>query len=459
MGGIETYLNMCGTEIWNRERTYQYARHGLVSTNIKQGSCASIPDLIACVEDQPPVPDGYRLPELDPAPWYDPAIPESWNFAGLLVLEAKLSTTLDRRLTQNIGHGGTLTRARFGGRTLDVHGVLLGKTCCAVTYGLRWLTQALLGSFCGECEGCDMTFLTCCPVDSGEDDCLVMFEDGAPVPYYRSSAPGSLEWQRGSDFARQMFAAGLISGPDVVACHGSSCGCTCSNMTEVDFTIGIGNPWLYRLENVLASEVALGHDEEGECDPCAVTFVKSDDCVFCPDPGDCGDDPDCGDPPIKPPVGNLPQNECGCIPLHSKRVCVPVPASTEWFEQALIIELYAGASPLRNVQIRAFQNPLGYDCCDAAITGYFDDCAACATLLVDYVPAYGTLVFDSAKRRVTLDCQGHTRSATKNLSTTQGLPFRWFEFGCQDSCVMFDVDCENVAADATATVRSAGREL
>jgi hypothetical protein len=455
---MELYANMCGAELWNRERTVAYMNAGIKppGTSIRCPGCSGVPDLIACIEDRPPE-DGYRLPELDPAPWYDMTCPESWNFAGLVVLEAELSPALDRRLVQGVGHGAVLTRPRFQGRTIDVKGVLIGKTCCSVEYGLRWLTQALLGG-CVGCEGCLLTFLTCCPAQvDDEEGCLVLYEGDRPVPYFRNYDDFGPEWDRGPDFARQMYGAGLLSGPDVTARHGTSCGCSCAALTEVEFTIGIGLPWMYKLETVIADSEPIGSCED---DDCGLTFVKGGDCTggLCPEPAPCDDDPNCGDATVSPPKGQLPIKDCGCFPLSSKRTCFAIPAYCDWFEQTLTVELYAGSSPLRNVAIRAFQNAIGYECCSDT-TSNFSDCDACGTLFIDYVPAFGTLVFDSAARRVTVTCKNKTYSAAKNLSTVEGMPFRWIELSCQPACLMVDVDCANVADDATATVKTAGREL
>jgi hypothetical protein len=459
MPGIDLYAHMCGTEVWNRERTSAYVEHGVRPQGVqfKAPGCSWTPELIACLEDRPPEPQGYQLPELDPAPWYDPTVPESWNFAGLIVLEAELSPALDRRLVQGVGHGAVLTRPRFAGRTLDVRGVLVGKTCCAAEYGLRWLTQALLGDACSGCDGCDITFLTCCPASQGEDDCLVLYEGDTPVPYYRAAPGGTQEWERGADFARYMCGAGLLSGPEVVSRRGASCGCSCSSLTEVEFTIGLGNPWLSRPETTLVDAADIGGCSDFGC---AITFVKGCTGGPCASPEDCSDDPDCAGFTAKPPRGMLPTRECGCFPLTAKHTCFTIPADRDWFEQVLIVELYAGSGPLRNVALRTFQNPIGYSCCDGDDQSpYLDDCDACSTLFVDYVPPYGTLVFDSVHRSVTVTCANVTRPAAKNLSALDGMPFRWIELGCQQACMVVDVDCANVADDASITIKAAGREL
>lgn len=481
MSGLELYMQICGTEVWNQERTAAYAAAGVTQTGVRCVPCGGLADLLPCVGDRPPE-LGYRLPELDPAPWYDPKVPESKDFAGLMVLEAQLSSSLDRRLVQNVGHGSVLTRARFAGRTMQVRGVLLGRTCCANDYGMKWLTQALLGDFCESCEGCDLTFFSCCPASRPESECLVLYEGDTPVPYFRES--DSSEWSRGADFIRTMCGAGLISGPEIVACHGlrgaGGC-CGLAPVVEVEFTIGIGNPWMHRPGRVLYLDALLGgcplnvcnleFDGAAECVPdpdvafsdcpCRLTFDDSDTCdptTLCPEPPDCADDPSC--PPVmKPPRTFAPPQDCGCLPLVVGRNCFEIPPDADWFEQVLIVEVYAGSEPLENMTIRAIQNPRGLRCCDDENQEMLDDCLACATLLISYVPAYGTFRFDSRCREVTLTCNGRTRPAGKNVARLDGLPFEWIELGCTGACLTVDADCGHTAVDATITIEASGREL
>lgn len=454
---------MCGTELWNRARLSAYMANGLSKAKLLCPPCDGLAELIPCLDDAPPeqeapIADGYQLPELDPAPWYDPAAPESMNFAGLLVLETKLSPAVDRRMVQNVGHGATLTPVRFEGRTLYVRGLLIGKTCCAAEYGLRWLTQALLGNYCSACNGCSITFSTCTPsqVDDTTECLIVTEEGGARVPYFRETEDD--EFERGTDFVRQMHNAGLLKGPEVLGYQGGSCGsCGCAAMTEVEFTIGIGNPWLHRVEELVVTGTTIGGCLTEDCviifddDPSCI----SDECA----PGDlCADDPDC-DLPNPPPLGRLPFNQCGCVPLVSQRNCFAVPADREWFEQTLIIEVHAGSEELRNVVIRAWQNPAALNCCAEESQSAFEDCAACATLLVGYVPANGILRFDSSVREVTITCANVTTRADRNVATVTGQPFEWIELGCTPACVAIDIDCGHTAADATASIWRVGREL
>jgi hypothetical protein len=468
----ETYASMCGVELWNRARLHRYMSNGIGPPKValRCQSCEGLEDLIPCIEDRPPeVPaeglgPGYQLPELDPAPWYDPAAPASADFAGLLVLETKLSQPLDRRMQQNIGHGGTLTRMRFEGRTLYVRGILVGKTCCATAYGLNWLTQALLGDECDGCTGCSLVFLTCTPSTLTDCESLMVYDEtGAHVPYFRTGEES--EWERGTDFVRQMFGTGLMQAPEVISERsGGACqsgGCGCGIMAEVEFTIGIGNPWMYGNEVLVVEDQLLGGCET---ETCQINFVDDPDCdpfdpCWVKDALDCDEDPDCVGLPKPPPSGRMPLVQCGCIPLVVGHNCVQVPGDREWFDQALVIEVYAGSEPLRKLSIQAWQNPIDLDCCAPENQGYFNECDACATLMVGYIPESGLLRFDSMTREVTITCNNITRPAAKNIGTLEGLPFEWFEVGCQEVCLGIAVDCLNTAEDATVSVWRAGREL
>jgi hypothetical protein len=454
MGGVELFADMCGTEVWNIERTAAYMRHGVspAGTRYKGDGCPQLVDLAPLFTDSLAPTGGYELPETDPAPWYDPLVPESRNFAGVIVNSAVLSPAADRDLSQNAGHGAVLTRPRFRGRTLDVKATLVGKTCCAVTYGLRWLTQALLGAAEDSCDDCTLSFLSCCPATGGEDGCLVLLEDGSPVPYYRMGFEE--EWQRGTDFARQVHGAGLLSGPDVVALHsGRSCGCGCGTITEVEFVVGLQSPWLNCLPSTVASDVAVGLCGGG--DDC-LEFVKCPSgSPGCPPLSTCDDDPACAETVPAPPV-RPPRRACGCVPLVAERSLFAVPAASGWFEQVLVVELSAGSSLMRNVVVRVWPNPDGLECDDPDA---FPDCAAAGTLIVDYVPAGGTLRFDSAARKVTMTCDGFGRTAERNITTVDGLPFDWLTLGRGACCVAVDTDCTNVAEDASATLLTVRREL
>ncbi len=450
MSGAQVYFSLCGVELWNQARLKAYMDHGVTpaGARLRVDGCEALPDVIPCEEHRPPTPAGYELPEIDDAPWYDPTVPESRNFAGLLVTDMSISSPVNRRLVQNVGHGAVLGRMRHPGRTIDVEGWLVGKTCCAANYGLKWLTQALLGDLC-DCDGCDAHFLSCCPEVSGEDACLVL--DG--VTYVRpASTP---EYQRASDFVRNMYRVGLLDGPEVVQCRGIGCGCGCATLTKVEFTLGVGTPWQYLEPTVVAENLVLG-----SCDPdvCTVEWVKDPSCADRCEPADCTADPLAPSTPA-PPRARTPLAAGVCIPLSQQRTCIEVNATNEreWFESTLNIEVSAGSEPLRNLMVRLFENPAGLTCCDGSA---FGDCLPCSSLYVRYVPAGGTIRIDGEKREARMRCFGVAEvDASTLVYTVEGGGLRWIDLACTPYCLAVDTDCFNTAADASISVWQVQREL
>lgn len=151
-----------GTEIVNDSRTIAYMRNGIKPETLTvNGDCGCSNTLALAGCD-----DEYTTPAEDVAPWYDPAIPESAEFAGFLSTEFEgLNSTYARSVTESIGDGATLGRSRFGSRTMTWKGFLFGSSCCGVAYGLRWLGKKLQGTKnCGNnCFGDDLELLVCCP--------------------------------------------------------------------------------------------------------------------------------------------------------------------------------------------------------------------------------------------------------------------------------------------------------
>lgn len=437
-----SYMSLGGNEIVNAARLRGYVESGLKPSGfqIKCFGCDGLPELL-CPESGPP-PGGYMLPELptledDPtgvhqAPWYDPAVPESKNFAGLLVTSVTVSSPYSREVTNNIGNGGTLGRLRLNPRTIVVHGFLIGKTCCATQYGLEWLTSALSGVGCGDgCAGTDLDYLACCPNPSGEDACITVVDPdtGRRVPYIRSGEDS--EYQRGDEFWRRMHDVGLVSGPEVISCKGNTCGCGCGALLEVEFTLVAGSPYANSLEqtilDVRPSDLGCNNDPDDDdqvvivdpgdagCGPDGVEFLPTGDgetCAadgemvwhpvadgescgetsescftwipvadhetcpvgdsHCPPPTSCLDDPFCPSPPL-PPTPQAPDlADCGCIPLTTTRVCATATPTRVWGSSTLNFDIYAGEKDLRNVAIRMWENPLGKDCCVTGCEGQPD---------------------------------------------------------------------------------------
>lgn len=251
---MSSYGALCADELWNVARLKAYIDNGIAPPlfSINCTGCAGLDQILPCVDSEPPT-DGYQLPELDPAPWYDTNVPESKNFAGLLVTDVTMSAPYTRSVTDNIVSGSVLSRLRTKGRTLVITGWLIGKTCCATTYGLRWLTSALGEPPCSglDCGGCDFDFLDCCPsIGDGENDCIRA--DGEV--YVR--ADSNSEYENADQYWRRLHGVGVVDGPNVLDCKGRSCGCGCGAILQVEFTLQSSSPYLFSLAQSVVSDLA-----------------------------------------------------------------------------------------------------------------------------------------------------------------------------------------------------------
>lgn len=456
---MSSYLALGGNEVVNAARLAAYVDHGLIPSgfSIRCKGCAGLEDILPCDSSVSPVPvGGYFLPDQDHAPWYDANRPESKNFAGLLVTSVTMSAPYSRNIVDNIGDGMSIGRLRLKGRQIVVHGYLIGKTCCATTYGLQWLTAVLGDSPCGDggadCGGSDLDFLSCSPNMNGEDACIT---DVNGQPFIREA--GSTEFQRASDFFRRMQGVGVIDGPNVISCKGNSCGCGCGSLLEVEFTLQSESPYLYSVGEVLLNQGSLATCDSASCDVNWVVCADGESSPWCPHPASsCADDPLYPLPALPPvPASSVPQGPGG-VPLQSDRLCIAVNSVRAWGDSTLNIDIFAGSiKAMRNITIQIYNNPTGLLCSDAS----FDDCTPCSTVTVSYVPLGGTLHFSGEDRTVTVECNGISQTAFQSVSSPSGAEFAWPDLSCNNACICITSDCNNVGADATVTVTRVNRDL
>jgi hypothetical protein len=167
------------TEIWNHNRVLSYMQGDPLNgvpglraptTSIEVDCSCEAAQPLFC--DQGAGPNGeYLGVEQDDAPWYDPEVPESTEFAGLFVTGIEgFDSTVRRDVREGAIAGSSLGPLRLAGRLITVTGWLRAQTCCAAEYGLRWLTEALIGGTA--CENCglgDLLMLKCCPPDDASE--------------------------------------------------------------------------------------------------------------------------------------------------------------------------------------------------------------------------------------------------------------------------------------------------
>jgi hypothetical protein len=435
------YLCFAGTEIVNNCRTVAYARAGLATVQIEDCYCCPDPGFPAAVGA--PV-GGYTLPQPDEAPWYDASEPSSAEFGGFYVLSADGlgpgETT--RTLTERASGGGSLLgRAKQTSPQVTVTGVLFGKTCCAATYGLRWLRSILRGP-CGSADGCnggDLLFFDCCPdLDCGDTP------QACAQPYQRL-----------------LKDVAVIQSPRITGqFHGTSncagvADCQGASVLQVEFTLSAGRPCVYG--NVLdVATVALGNvnDECVEWLPVAAGKCPGDPCAPAPS---ALIDPECPPPPA-PPRAPVVLNDCYCNPIATNLTCVDIPGNlvSSAATGVPVIEIRTGSQQLRGITLRFYANPIDVD------PQFLDPCIACGEVTLSRLPPNSVFRMDGLERTVKVKTPGSVwTDAAQILGAAEGrLPFAYPVIECggvqYTLCVTYDTD--TVAANAQLYVGIAQQE-
>lgn len=411
-----------GAPLWNNEQTATYARNGWGPPRWDIRGCLSCgPDIAKALG----APGGqYNNPGSDEAPWFAPTEPDSFDFAGLLVTSVTgLGPGVYSRSTtpRASGRGAFLGPGQQAGPVIVVRGLLLGRTCCSVDYGLRWLNQTLRGT-CGDgCSGDDLTFLDCCPEMCEDAEGFTSYEDCLD-PYLRT-----------------LKGVALTSSPVIIERFGSSCGCGGCPMLLIEFTLSATEPCVFREPVLVASGVTFDPDTESDC-PEWVVVEPGEDCTGpdCPPPANCISD--LCPPPPKPPTPPAAINPCVCDPMTTVQACVTIPTASipEYAEGVPILEIAAGSTDLLQVRVRFWVNPLGVP------ADQLDPCDACGEVTLSHIPASAVFRMDGMTNEVTLTCPGsEPTDATGLLGSAGGrLPFRFPEIPCGGVAYTMCVEAE-----------------
>lgn len=214
------YLCLGGTELANYNRTATYVTDRGISGLTLSTSC-----------NCPAMEDDYITftnPIADDAPWYDSNVPESADFLGLLAYDIQVLPVIGRDSNVRAGRGSILSRIGYGQRIIQVRAYMFAANSQGMQYGVRWLNQALMGSYC--LDGCApdvLTLLPACPEDlTGED----------AEPYFR-----------------EVYNVGIVDGPntapvgDLPECH----------IQQVSFQLAGGIPFLFSPPEVVLEDYPL----------------------------------------------------------------------------------------------------------------------------------------------------------------------------------------------------------
>lgn len=434
------WLCLGGTEIVNQERVSTYAAAGWKPERWVIDKCNSCgPEIAYALEE----PNGlYSNPGSDKAPWFSGSEPDSFDFGGLYVLAITGlgPGQFTRSSTQRAsGLGAVFGPGVQASPLIVVTGLLLGRTCCAVEYGYRWLSNVLRGSCGADCDGDDLAFLDCCPEWCDDSPEFTSYADCM------------------EPFLRTMKNVTLVAAPVITARYGGSCGCDGAAIMQVQFTLSAGQPCVFRPPTEVESGVAFNLDEVTPC-PTWIPTDPGTPCLGtnCAEPADCLADPLCA-PPAKPPVPPPPSNPCICNPFQTVSACIDLPSTAipEFAEGVPIIEVSSGSDELRQVKMRFIPNPLGLP------VDELDPCTACGEVTLSRIPPFSTFRMDGMERTVTILCPGDAvADATPLLGVADGrLPFRFPEIACSSAYTMcVEADSVTVAPDASISLSIAVRE-
>lgn len=475
---LEHYLTLGDVEIANSARLDAYLE-SVGSPLDSAGICGCETLDAALVGDEP-----YTTPEEDGAPWYDPDIPESGDFAGLMVLsvDGLDDHPMQREVTQSAAGGAALGPARVQPRTITLTGVLLGATCCAVDYGLRWLAQALADGTAAGCGGSRMTLYNCCPAEP-------------PDPEEFAAA-----------HRRTHRRVALVDGPRIIARAGTGCagrgGCsTGADLLTVEIVLTAATPWAWT-DPVPVLDVDVPRDDGTECvtwcvhrsidvpydpvcielgDACppgAVSVELSDAACDLPWPDReslnlpcdatcrlkaCPDlDSRCGDPGCRiptPPVAPPPQTcFCHALAVNSAVYEVDLAARPRWFGAAPIITVEAGSKALHHLTVTFYERRQEHEGLSCEEIADLERCTPHSVFEVAYVPQGGVLVLDGQVERATVDCAGSCESSSDAYGRDGG-PLQFPLLSGSQYCVLVEADAIAMPADdARVTIAVSGRE-
>lgn len=441
---FEGWVSYAGVEIVNVSRVAAYSG--------QLGTLCNCVELARGLGDAP-----YTRPELDPAPWYDPSIPESARFYGLMGMEivGADTGTLTYQWTELISDGGVPGAGRRASKEVQVKAVAAAGDKAAMSYGMGWLTSALRGSACREeCFGDGLCLLAACPIRP-DGDTRWDPERGS------TAAPGV------DQLLRTAYNTTLLEAPEVTSRS------TLGGLVvyEVEFTFRIGIPYWYRNPRLVAHGGGGQPPGPNVYQDIIPNYDPWNWQTTCLERATCLDeDPYCTKPPAPPDVTPLPPDPCfpndprnwvGSDDPYGYRFTagrtifsIPRGTGSAWGEKVPVFRLYTGRLPVRRLILRWYDNPTGRQC-----DGSLDPCRACAELNIPWLPRSAVLTFDGRTRRVTVDCPGSGPLVEPRLYGPDGGGFMWPVFECAAAlCCEVIAEASSVTREMTLEVLMATRE-
>lgn len=132
----------------------------------------------------------YDTPQTDPAPWYNPAFPDTAGFCGIFGIDVTGAEdfTSTSTVTNSLRFGGVIGSRYAGPRTLVIRALAVGDSDCAVREGFNWYRKHLFSRQkpCGDEK---LTYFYCCPPMECRPD-----DTRDPCPCEDMTTPGGPCW-------------------------------------------------------------------------------------------------------------------------------------------------------------------------------------------------------------------------------------------------------------------------
>ncbi|MYR64408.1 hypothetical protein GTY54_52090 [Streptomyces sp. SID625] len=430
------YMSYGDVEVVNHSRLNVYL--DTVGSPLTEWAGCGCPTFTAATLEQLP----YTTPgdPSSPAPWYDEDVPESTEFAGVMVLQVDGldDYPVQRTVTGGISGGGAIGPARALPRTITVTALVLGSTCCGVDYGLHWLGEVLQGCGSGGCDGDCLTLYNCCPGEALD-----------PAAFNEKHR-------------RTLRRVSLVDGPKVTARAGNGCQSgecqTGADILTVEWVMTAAVPWLWT-DPLPVLEVTPPMDLDGSCVQwCLLPPGQCPGgCGFaaCPDPTAACADPRCT--PSSPPLPKAPANTCFCLPLAAERACyeMDLTGRPNWSSDVPIVTLRAGSSDLRNITVEIYEH--GDETLTCEENADVNRCSPANYFHVTFVPAGGAVTIDGQTGRALVECGGVCESSP-DVYGRDGEPITFNALTCSKYCVCLSSDLEAPPAfDSMVTLSVSGR--
>lgn len=379
--------------------------------------CENVPQqLNECFCDADGSIDDYTDPVTDGVCWYDPTIPESAEFLGVLVRDrvaGSRDSTFTRGVADRVARGSVLQRSRLRGRSFGFEIVILGTTCQGVEYGIEWLRRTLELAGCDTAEQCDacngrrMRARVYCPSETATED------------------NGLRDWLNVG------LVDGLVEVDDPVMDRACCCvrAYTFTMQSEVPFSFtAVGDEETIEADDDTSYQgcydwslgcVECGNSDCIECESCASILDTCDKCrAKCGACNRCGYDPVCQTVAVRPipPILIEPDDCIVCDPLSKIIQCFAVTGIDGQIDSTWLIDVFSGfdldnpnfqSRGLRNVAVKIFQNPLALPppTDDATYKNWLRK-EACSDIRVRFVPPNAHLVIDGRAETVNVVCDG-----------------------------------------------------